>query len=144
MSPPAPPAPAPRPPALTVAAALVAVQAVASLVATVALLVAGGGAHGARQALGAGLVVTLLLLAWAAGLGMVAWGLARLRRWSWSPALLAEALILLLSWGGLHSSTRAWHGLAAATAVVCLVCLSVPAARVPLGHGPGAPRPYDR
>lgn len=73
------------------------------------------------------LITLLLTLAAAAGLGLVVRGLARRRRWSRSPVLVTNLLVLPVAWG-LVQGGRWYVGVPlAAWAAVVLVLLFLPA-----------------
>jgi hypothetical protein len=77
-----------RPPTITVAAIVQAVQAVGVLVAT--LLAGIATIQGKSYQTTSGIAITVIGFGAAIGLGYVAFGLTRLRRWSRTPALLTQ------------------------------------------------------
>jgi hypothetical protein len=81
----------PRPRALLLAAAAEAVEAVGVCVATV--LAAVDTAAGLSYHQSSGIALTVIGLCAAAGLAAVAVGLARVRRWTRTPALLTQLFV---------------------------------------------------
>jgi hypothetical protein len=77
-----------RPPTITAAALVQAVQAVGVLLA--ALLAGIATIQGKSYQTASGIAITLIGFGAAIGLGYVAFGLARMRRWSRTPALLTQ------------------------------------------------------
>lgn len=77
-----------RPASLTFAALVQGAQATAILVA--ALLAGIAAIHGKSYQNDSGIAITIIGACTAIGLGMVAFGLSRLRRWSRTPALLTQ------------------------------------------------------
>jgi hypothetical protein len=77
-----------RPPTITAATAVVAVQAAGVLVAAILAGIATIGGKSYQTA--SGIAITAIGIGAALGLGYLAFGLAKLRRWSRTPALLTQ------------------------------------------------------
>jgi ABC-type uncharacterized transport system permease subunit len=77
-----------RPPTIAAAAIVEAAQAVAVLLA--AILAGIATQEGKSYEIASGVAITLIGLATAVGLGYVAFGLVKTRRWSRTPALLTQ------------------------------------------------------
>jgi hypothetical protein len=80
-----------RPATLLAAAAVLAAESVGLLAAAVALGADTAAGHAYQAA--SGVALTLIALAVAAGLGLVAAGLTRSRYWSRTPAVLAQLFV---------------------------------------------------
>jgi hypothetical protein len=80
-----------RPPTMTAAALIEALEAVLILVA--ALLAGVATAEGHSYELSSGIAITIIGVATAAALGLVAAGLRRPRRWARTPALLTQLFV---------------------------------------------------
>lgn len=77
-----------RPPTITAATAVVAIQAVGVLLA--AVLAGIATIQGKSYQNGSGIAITAIGIGTAIALGYVAFGLAKARRWSRTPALLTQ------------------------------------------------------
>lgn len=116
-----------------------AVQAVALLCA--AVLAAVDSASGKSYSVSAGVALAILGAVTAAGLGYVASGLARARRWSRAPALITQLLTGLVSFYLVQSQRYEWGVPGLVLAVAGLVLLLAPPSLRALGlrPEPGAP-----
>ena len=123
----------PRPP-LLVAAAVLALEAVAALVFAV-LEVSHVDAR--RPVVGIG--VGLIMLALAVLLGLLVRAVLRARRWSRSPSVMMQLILLLLGWSFREPPTTAVGVLFAVVSLVALVCLLLPSSTAAfLGEEPPA------
>ncbi|HET9894876.1 MAG TPA: hypothetical protein VFQ44_08065 [Streptosporangiaceae bacterium] len=113
-----------RPPTITVAAVIEAVQAVAVLLAAVLAGVAAG--EGKSYQTSSGVAITIIGIATAIGLGYVALGLARTRRWSRTPALLTQLFTGIVGIYLVQGQRFAWGVPALVLSVAGLVLLLVP------------------
>jgi hypothetical protein len=78
--------------------------------------------RGDRSSVSNVVLLVVMLLAWAAALGACWWGLREGRRWSRSPIVLSQVMLVLLGIPLAQNSTTWWAGLAlVALAVVGLV-----------------------
>jgi hypothetical protein len=113
-----------RPPALAGAAVVQAIQAVGVLWASV--LVAIDTVGGKSYHVNSGVALTVIGVATAVGLGYVASGLARARRWSRTPAVLTQLLTGLISVYVVQSRQYDWGVPGLVLAVAGLVLLLIP------------------
>jgi hypothetical protein len=119
-----------RPVTLLAAAGLVALQALVVLGLGCYLAVSGITGHPSSVATAE--IAGALIIVTGAGLLLVAWGIAGVRRWSRSPAALTQALSLPVAWG-LVQGGRPEIGLpVGGVALLALVLLFLPASSVAL------------
>lgn len=111
---------------LLVAAGVVGLEAAAGVAYGVYLMLAGVVGHpvSVGRAEGAGLIVLLM----GAGLGLVAYGVRRARRWARTPAALVQTLGLWTSYYIIGASLVAVGVLVIAVCVATLVLLFTPSA----------------
>jgi len=123
--PPASPVAVRRPPMLVVAAAAQAALAVGLLVAVILNVVdsASGDAWTASNA--TGFIVLEALVA--VGVAWVAWGIARVRPWSRTPAVMTQVFAILIAFWLLQAHRYAWGVPALLLAVAALAGLFAPA-----------------
>jgi len=119
-------APAARPTAgLRVAAAAQGIEAVGLLVA--AAFAAASTADGRSYQLASGIALILITVGTAAGLAVIAVGLARARRWSRTPAAMAQLFVIIAGLTLLDGHRPEWGVPALVLAGVCLAGLLTPA-----------------
>ena len=123
-----------KPAALLVAAAAQAIEAVGLCVAGVfaAISTADGRSHQAA----AGIALTLLAFAAAAGLAAIAAGLARARPWSRTPAVMTQLFVVIGAITLLDGNRPEWGVPALLLAVACVVGLLTPASLRALNRPP--------
>src|SRR6516162_6666698 len=123
-----------KPAALLVAAAAQAIEAVGLCVADVfaAISTADGRSHQAA----AGIALTLLAFAAAAGLAAIAAGLARARPWSRTPAVMTQLFVVIGGITLLDGNRPEWGVPALLLAAACVVGLLTPASLRALNHAP--------
>ena len=122
------------PAALLVAAAAQAIEAAGLCVAGVfaAISTADGRSHQAA----AGIALTLLAFAAAAGLAAIAAGLARARPWSRTPAVMTQLFVVIGGITLLDGNRPEWGVPALLLAVACVVGLLTPASLRALNRPP--------
>ena len=91
-----------------------------------------------------GIALTLIGIATAAALGLVAAGLARGRKWSRTPALLTQLFVGIVSIYLIQGHRYEWGASGLALAAAGLVTLLVPASMRALARGPAAPAERPR
>ena len=114
-----------RPPSLLGAAGVQAADAAIVLVATV--LAGVDTARGQSYQVGSGIALTLIGLATAAALGAVALGLARVRKWSRTPAMLTQLFVGIVGIYLVQSQRYEWGVPCLVLAVAGLAALLAPA-----------------
>jgi hypothetical protein len=129
-----------RPPSLLGAAGVQAADAAIVLVATV--LAGVDTATGQSYQVGSGIALTLIGLATAAALAAVALGLARVRKWSRTPALLTQLFVGIVGIYLVQSHRYEWGVPCLVLAVAGFAALLAPASlraltRHPSGTGSG-------
>ena len=139
-------APAPQPPqrprTLLGAAAVQALEAAGVLWASILAGVDAGS--GRSYHANSGIALTLIGIATAAALGLVAAGLARGRRWSRTPALLTQLFTGIVSIYLIQGHRQEWGAPGLALAAAGFVTLLVPASMRALARGPAAPAERPR
>lgn len=121
------------------AAALAALQVL--VLVGFALFYLVGLSRGAAQDTGRAVVSVILILLLAVGLGLVARGLWGADRWSRTPMLLWNVLLLPVGWGLLQSGQT---GVGAVVLVVAVAGIVTPLAdRRPAGPDPAEPDPAE-
>jgi hypothetical protein len=132
------------PPTLRAAAVVQAAEAVVVLAATV--LAGIDTAAGRSYQVGSGIALTVIGAACAAGLALVAAGLARARRWSRTPALLTQLFVGIVGIYLLQGQRFDWGVLSVVLAVAGFAALlAPPSLRALAGQeqtrpGPGQPK----
>jgi hypothetical protein len=125
-----------RPRSLLGAAGVQAAEAAIVLVASV--LAGVDAANGQSYQLGSGIALTLIGLATAAALVWIAVGLARVRRWSRTPALLTQLFVGIVGIYLVQGHRYAWGVPCLVLAAAGFVALLVPASyRALAGRRPG-------
>lgn len=110
---------------MPLAALIVAVQGLAILTLGFALLVSS--VVGSPDSLAGAIFIGVLAVMGGAGLLLCAWGLRRRRRWSRSPALVWQLLMIPVGWYQVQGGMR-WLGVSlVAVSAVGAVLLVVPA-----------------
>jgi hypothetical protein len=92
-------------------------------------------ASGRSYHVNSGIALTLIGVATAAALGYVAWGIARARRWSRTPALLCQLFCGIVGIYLLESRRYAWGVPGLLLAVAGFATLLVPASFQALASG---------
>jgi hypothetical protein len=123
-----------RPAALRLAAAAQLIEAFGLGVA--AVFGAVSTAEGKSHQLAAGVVLTLLALATAAGLAAIAVGLARARPWSRIPAVLTQVFVVIAGITLLDGNRPEWGVPALVLAGACVAGLLTPASLRALNRPP--------
>lgn len=113
-----------RPPTITGAAVVEALQAIAVLLAAILAGVATG--EGKSYQNSSGIAITLIGVATAIGLGYVAIGLVRTRRWSRTPALLTQIFTGIVGIYLVQGERYSWGIPALVLSVAGFVLLLVP------------------
>jgi peptidoglycan/LPS O-acetylase OafA/YrhL len=104
------------------------------------VLAAVGAATGQSYHVSTGVALAVLGAVTAAGLGCAAAGLARARRWSQAPALIAQGLIGVVSYYLIESKRYEWGVPGLVLAVAGFVLLVVPPSLRGLGLRQPEPR----
>jgi len=118
---------------LTGAALVQGIEAAGVLLASV---LAGVDAAGGRSYhVNSGIALTVIGVATAAAFGYLAWGIARTRRWSRTPALLCQLFCVFVSVNLLESHRYAWGVPGLLLGIAGLALLLVPASFRALGRG---------
>ena len=138
---PAPPQRPRRPRRLAVAAVVQAAEAAGVLCASVLAGIDAGS--GRSYHVNSGVALTVIGVATAAALGLVAWGIARVRSWSRTPALLTQLFTGIVSIYLLQAPRYEWGIPGILLAVTGFVTLLSPAGVRALAGGPPSP-PADR
>jgi hypothetical protein len=145
LLPPHPELPPPRPELpphlrglLTGAALVQGIEAAAVLFASV--LVGADAASGRSYHVNSGIALTLIGVATALALGYVAWGIARTKPWSRTPALISQVLCGFTSLNLLESHRYAWGVPGLLLTVAGLTTLLIPASFRALAGGLEAQR----
>jgi hypothetical protein len=125
-----------RPPSLLGAAGVQAADAAIVLVATV--LAGVDTATGQSYQVGSGIALTLIGLATAAALAAVALGLARVRKWSRTPALLTQLFVGIVGIYLVQSQRYEWGVPCLVLAVAGFAALLAPASLRALTRHPSA------
>jgi uncharacterized membrane protein YgcG len=125
-----------RPPSLLGAAGVQAADAAIVLVATV--LAGVDTATGQSYQVGSGIALTLIGLATAAALSAVALGLARVRKWSRTPALLTQLFVGIVGIYLVQSQRYEWGVPCLVLAVAGFAALLAPASLRALTRHPSA------
>lgn len=134
------PASGQRPPTIAVAVVIEALEAVLVLVA--ALLAGIDTGQGKSYQLSSGIAITVIGVAVAAVLGLVAAGLRRPRRWTRTPALLTQLFTGIVGIYLVQGARYAWGVPAILLAVAGFVTLLAPPSTRALTVG--LPQPADR
>jgi hypothetical protein len=114
-----------RPATLIGAAAVQAAESLGVLVA--AVIVCADTISGRSYQVSSGVALTLIGFATAAALGVIAFGLARVRRWSRTPALLTQLFTGIVAVYLIEGHRYAWGVPLIAAAVMGLALLVAPA-----------------
>jgi hypothetical protein len=130
----------PRPPTITVAIAIEALEAALVLVA--AVLAGIDTARGRSYQLSSGIAITVIGIATAALLGLVAAGLRRPRRWTRTPALLTQLFTGIVGIYLLQGGRYGWGVPAILLALAGFATLLAPPSTRALTVG--LPQPADR
>jgi hypothetical protein len=125
-----------RPPSLLGAAGVQAADAAIVLVATV--LAGVDTATGQSYQVGSGIALTLIGLATAAALAAVALGLARVRKWSRTPALLTQLFVGIVGVYLVQSDRYEWGVPCLVLAVAGFAALLAPSSMRALTRRPAA------
>jgi hypothetical protein len=125
-----------RPPSLLGAAGVQAADAAIVLVATV--LAGVDTATGQSYQVGSGIALTLIGLATAAALAAVALGLARVRKWSRTPALLTQLFVGIVGIYLVQSDRYEWGVPCLVLAVTGFAALLAPSSMRALTRRPAA------
>jgi hypothetical protein len=134
------PAVPPRPPTITAAVAIEAIEAV--LVLAAAVLAGIDTARGRSYQLSSGIAITVIGIATAALLGLVASGLRRPRRWTRTPALLTQLFTGIVGIYLLQGGRYGWGLPAILLALAGFATLLAPPSTRALTVG--LPQPADR
>ena len=127
-----------RPAALVAAALVQAVQALALLFA--AVLAAVAASQGKSYQNSSGIALTVISFGTAAALGLVAFGLARARRWSRTPALLTQLFTGITGIYLIVDQRYSWGVPGVLLAVAGFTALLVPPSLRALSSSPAGPR----
>ncbi len=130
-------APAGRPPALLVSAAAQVLEAVGLAVA--AVFAAVSTADGRSYQVGSGIALTLIAVGAAAGVAAIAVGLARVRLWSRTPAVMIQLFVVIGAITLLDGHRPEWGVPALVLAVICVAGLFTPASLRALNRPPRTP-----
>ena len=130
----------PRPPTITAAVVIEALEAV--LVAVAAVLAGVDTGRGQAYQLSSGIAITVIGLAAAALLGLVAAGLRRPRRWTRTPALLTQLFVGIVSIYLLQGGRYDWGAVTLVLSVAGFATLLAPPSTRALTVG--LPQPADR
>jgi MYXO-CTERM domain-containing protein len=130
----------PRPATITVASAVEAVEAALVLVAAILAGIDTGA--GRSYQLSSGIAITVIGIAMAALLGLVAVGLRRPRRWTRTPALLTQLFTGIVGIYLVQGAKYGWGVPAIALAVLGFATLLAPPSTRALTVG--LPQPADR
>jgi hypothetical protein len=130
------PDPSPRPPSVVVAGVIQAVEAAGVLVASVLAAIDAGA--GQSYHTNSGIALTIIGIATAIALGSVAAGLARVRRWSRTPALLTQLFVGIVSIYVTQGHRYEWGIPGLVLAAAGFTALLVPPSLHALATGPGA------
>ena len=133
---------APRPPTMSVAVVVEGLEALLVLVATI--LAGIDTAQGHSYQLSSGIAITIIGIAAAAGLGLVAAGLRHARRWTRTPALLTQLFVGIVGIYLIQGGRYEWGIPAIALAVAGLVSLLAPPSTRALTAGMPQPPPHRR
>jgi hypothetical protein len=114
-----------RPAALRLAAAAQVTEAVGLCVA--AVFAAISTADGRSYQLASGIALTLIAFGTAAGLAVIAVGLARARSWSRTPAVMTQLFVVIAGITLLSGGRPEWGVPALAVAAACLAGIFTPA-----------------
>src|SRR6266566_3697515 len=126
----------------TLRAAAVVQAAEAALVLAATVLAGIDTAAGRSYQTGSGIALTLIGAASAAGLALVAVGLARARRWSRTPALLTQLFLGIVGIYLLQGNRLDWGVLSVVLAAAGFAALlSPPSLRALTGQGQTRPEP---
>jgi hypothetical protein len=126
-----------HPRSLTGAALVQGIEAAGVLAAS---LLAGADAAGGRSYhANSGIALTVIGIATAAALGYVAWGVARARQWSRTPALLTQLFCGIVSIYLLQGHRYAWGIPGLALTIAGFAALLVPSSFRALARGPIRP-----
>ena len=128
--------PAPRPAALRLAAAAQAIEAVGLCVA--AVFAAVSTAAGKSHQTAAGIALTLLAFAAAAGLAAIAVGLSRARPWSRTPAFMTQLFVVIAGITLLDGHRPEWAVPALLLSAACVAGLLSPDSVRALNRPPSA------
>jgi len=123
----------PHPVTLTLAAAVQAIQSAAILAASVLAGIAAS--QGKAYQNSSGVAITAIGIGTALALGFVAWGLARARRWSRTPALLTQLFTGIVGIYLVQGARYAWGGPALVLSVAGFALLLVPSSLRALAFG---------
>lgn len=134
------PASVPRPSTITVASAVQAVEAALVLVAAILAGIDTGA--GRSYQLSSGIAITVIGIAMAGLLGLVALGLRRPRRWTRTPALLTQLFTGIVGIYLVQGAKYGWGVPAITLAVVGFATLLAPPSTRALTVG--LPQPADR
>jgi MYXO-CTERM domain-containing protein len=134
------PASGPRPSTITVASAVEAVEAALVLVAAILAGIDTGA--GRSYQLSSGIAITVIGIAMAGLLGLVAAGLRRPRRWTRTPALLTQLFTGIVGIYLVQGGKLSWGVPAIVLAVVGFATLLAPSSTRALTVG--LPQPADR
>jgi hypothetical protein len=126
-----------RPAALWLAAAAQGLEAAGLGVA--AVFAGLSTADGKSYQLGSGVALTLIAVAVAAGLAVIAVGLARARPWSRIPAVMTQLFVVIAGVTLLQGHRTEWGAPALVLAAACVAGLLTPASVRALNRPPSAP-----
>lgn len=113
-----------RPVTLSVAAAMLAAEAAVPLGLTVYIgyeILIGAG-----QDVMSGIALAAFCLLLGAAIGLIAWGLLRVRRWSRGPAVVTQIFVLPISVSMIQAHDYDWGVPLLAAAVIALVTVLAP------------------
>jgi hypothetical protein len=121
----------------------VAIEALEAILVAVAAVLAGvATSRGRSYQLSSGIAITVIGLATAAALALVAKGLRRPRRWTRTPALLTQLFTGIVGIYLLQGGRYSWGSVAVVLAVAGFVALLAPPSTRALTVG--LPQPADR
>lgn len=116
------------------------VQAVEAAGVCVATVLSGiDTATGKSYQVSSGIALTVIGFGTVAALAVVAVGLARTRRWSWTPAMLIQLFTLIVGIYLLQGHRYEWGGPAVALALGAAVALLLPRSLTMYGRRPADP-----
>jgi hypothetical protein len=123
-----------RPVALGAAAAAQAIEAAG--VGVAAIFAAVATADGKSHEVASGVAITVIALAAAAGIAAIAAGLAKVRPWSRTPAVMTQLFVVIAGITLLDGNRTAWGVPALVLAAVCVAGLLAPASLRALNRPP--------
>ncbi|HLX50693.1 MAG TPA: hypothetical protein VKS82_20380 [Streptosporangiaceae bacterium] len=116
------------------------VQAVEAAGVCIATVISGiDAASGKSYQVSSGIALTVIGFGTVVALAVVAVGLARIRRWSWTPAMLIQLFTFIVGIYLLQGHRYDWGGAAVALAIGAAVALLLPRSLTAYGRRPAEP-----